>query len=251
MWNHKRISVVFPAYNEEKGIGAATKDFLGTGIVDEIIVVDNNSRDRTSEEAVRAGARVVCEKKQGYGFALQRGMKEASGDLIVLCEPDGTFQGRDIYKLLSYSDDFDMVLGTRTTQELVWKGANMKRALRLGNLVVAKLLEFLFSGPSFSDCGCTFRLLSRSAYRKIRPYLTVGGSHFLPEMVICGLLRHQRMIEIPVNYRKRVGTSKITGSWKGSIRTGWNMVCLILWVRLQTLLFSSRFVRRAYGRCNG
>lgn len=235
MLNGRSLSVVLPAYNEEPNIFQAVRGFLDLEGVGEVIVVDNNSRDRTAQEAGRAEARVVREENQGYGFALRRGMAEARGDLIVLCEPDGTFEPRDLHKLLAYADEFDMVLGTRTTQELIWQDANMKSALRLGNLAVAKLLELLFGGPSLSDCGCTFRLISRPAYEKIRNHLTVGGSHFLPEMVIWGLLEKQRIIEIPVNYRGRVGTSKITGTWRGTIRTALNMVWLILSVRWQNI----------------
>ena len=241
MWQNKRISIVFPAYNEEPNIRRAVREFLEIPVVDEVIVVDNNSRDRTNQEAQEAGARVILETKQGYGNALRRGMAEASGDLIVLCEPDGTFEGRDLHKLLAYADDFDMVLGTRTTQELIWQDANMNHILRLGNLVVAKLLEFLFGGPSLSDCGCTFRLITRAAYQKIQPHLTVGGSHFLPELVIWGLLRQQRLIEIPVNYLGRVGESKITGNWKGIVKTGWAMFCLILWLRFKIFSYPEEF----------
>ena len=240
MWKGKKVSLIFPAYNEEKSIRRAVHDFFGTKLVDEIIVVNNNSKDGTFAEAKKTKARVVTEYNQGYGFALRRGMAEARGDLIVLCEPDGTFEARDLHKLLAYAEDFDMVLGTRTTQELIWQDANMKSALRLGNLAVAKLLEVLFDGPSLSDCGCTFRLIRRSAYERIRNHLTVGGSHFLPEMVIWGLLEKQRIIEIPVNYRGRVGTSKITGTWRGTIRTALNMIGLILFVRCQSVFFSWR-----------
>ncbi len=167
MWNNRRVSVVLPAYNEGKNVFCASREFLDIPVVDEVVVVDNNSIDETWAEASRSGARTVKEPQQGYGFALRRGLAEARGDLIVLCEPDGTFVPKDLYKLLAYAEDFDMVLGTRTTQELIWQGANMRQAIRLGNLAVAKLLELLFDGPSLSDCGCTFRLLSRSAYEKI------------------------------------------------------------------------------------
>ena len=243
MWNNQRISVVLPAYNEAENIARAVQAFRDLAIVDEILVVDNNSQDGTAQEAQGAGARVVPEPDQGYGYALQRGMQEAAGDLIVHCEPDGTFEARDIFKLLAYSENFDMVLGTRTTQELIWKNANMRPALRIGNLAVAKLLELLFGGPSLSDCGCTFRLIRRHAYRKIQHFLTVGGSHFLPEMVIFGLVRKQRIIEIPVNYRGRVGASKITGTWGGTIRTACNMVGLILLNRWRVTFLPHRFRR--------
>ena len=232
MYGDKTVTVVLPAYNEEQYIRAAVEDFAATGVVDEIIVVDNNSRDRTAEEARGTVARVVQETSQGYGFALRRGLREATGELIVMAEPDGTFVGRDVLKLLAYSEDFDMVCGTRTTRELVWEQANMGWFLRIGNWVVAKMLQLLHDGPSLSDCGCTLRLTHRKALHTFQDELTVGASHFLPEMVILALRKRLSIIEVPVNYRGRVGESKITGSLKGTLRTGFRMIGLILRYRL-------------------
>lgn len=232
MYGTKSVSVVLPAYNEEQYIRAAVEDFARTGVVDEIVVVDNNSRDRTAEEARMTTARVVQEAAQGYGHALRRGLREATGDIIIMAEPDGTFMGRDVLKLLAYSEDFDMVCGTRTTRELVWEQANMGWFLRIGNWVVAKMLQLLHDGPSLSDCGCTLRLTHRKALLLIQDDLTVGGSHFLPEMVILGLKKKLAIIEVPVNYRGRIGESKITGSMKGTLKTGFRMIGLILRYRL-------------------
>ncbi|MCX6021959.1 MAG: glycosyltransferase family 2 protein [Chloroflexi bacterium] len=233
MWRGQRVSVVFPAYNEEAGIADAVHDFFLPGVVDEVLVVDNNSRDRTAALAAEAGARVVSETSQGYGHALRRGLQEADGELIILAEPDGTFMGKDVLKLLAYAEDFDMVMGTRTTQELIWEEANMGWFLRVGNIAVAKLEQVLLGGPSLSDCGCTLRLLHRNAAERIREQLTVGGSHLLPEIVAVALLEGLRVIEIPVNYRGRVGESKITGSFKTTVKVGARMTGLILnyWAR--------------------
>ena len=232
MWLGQRVSVVFPAYNEEAGIAAAVADFGSLDAVDEVLVVDNNSRDRTAERAAAAGARVVRESRQGYGNALRRGLAEADAEYVVLAEPDGTFMGKDVLKLLAYADDFDLVLGTRTTRELIWRGANMGWQLRWGNWMVAKLLQVVFGGPSLSDCGCTLRLVRRSAAQRMLPRFTVGGSHFLPEMVCLALLQGLRLVEVPVNYRTRVGDSKITGSMQTALRVGARMVVLILRYRL-------------------
>lgn len=232
MWNGKRVSVVLPAYNEGQSIRSAVESFYATEVVDEVLVIDNNSTDDTAEQAAGTQARLVRETTQGYGAALTRGLSEAKGDLIVLAEPDATFMGKDIFKLLAYSDDFEMVCGTRTTRELIWAEANMGWFLRIGNFVVAKLLEVLFNTCSLSDCGCTLRLVGRKSLDRFRHQLTVRGSHFLPEMVILGHLQGLSIIEIPVNYRGRAGTSKITGSFRGTLTTGFNMIALILRYRL-------------------
>jgi glycosyltransferase involved in cell wall biosynthesis len=239
MWYGCRVAVIFPAYNEEDNVAHAIDDFLnagGGGIVDEVIAVDNNSRDRTAACIKATRATYVLETKQGYGHALQRGLAEAASrgaDLIVMAEPDGTFAGKDVLKLLAFSDDFDLVLGTRTTKELIWQEANMGRFLRWGNWAVAKLLQVLHDGPSLSDCGCTLRLVRTDAYRVFASSLTVGRSHFLPEMVCLALGAGLRMVEVPVNYRGRVGESKITGSLSTTLRVGTRMIMLILgyWAR--------------------
>ena len=228
MYGSKTVSVVLPAYNEEQYIRPAVEDFFLSGVVDEVVVVDNNSSDGTAAETAKTRARLVRETRQGYGYALQRGLREATGDLIIMAEPDGTFVGRDVLKLLAYADDFDMVCGTRTTRELIWEQANMGWFLRVGNWTVAKLVQVLYGGPSLSDCGCTLRLTHRAAVAVISDGLTVGGSHFLPEMVILGLKRRLKIIEVPVNYRGRVGESKITGSLSGTLRTGFRMIGIIL-----------------------
>lgn len=236
MWKGKTVSVVFPVYNEEDGIVAAIQDFLASGYVDEIVAVDNNSRDRSAALIQTTPARLVTETRQGYGFALRRGLREATGEIIILAEPDGTFMGKDVLKLLAYSDDFEMVMGTRTTRELIWSEANMGIFLRMGNWVVAKMLEFLFNTSSLSDCGCTLRLIRRDAAAKFQDNLTVGSSHLLPEMVILARLKGIRMIEVPVNYRGRLGVSKITGTFKTTLRVGTNMILLIWRYRLATWL---------------
>jgi glycosyltransferase involved in cell wall biosynthesis len=249
MWNGQTVSVVFPVYNEEEGLLGALHDFFGVGWVDEVVVVDNNSSDRSAEIAQSTQARVVREPRQGYGFALRRGMREAQGDLIVLAEPDGTFLAKDVLKLLAYADDFDVVLGTRTTPELIGSEANMGIFLRLGNTAVAKLTELLFNGPSLSDSGCTLRLIRAQSARCLEGHFTVGGSHFLPEMVVLALLAKLRIVEVPINYRGRLGPSKITGNLKTAWRVGWRMIQLVLAYRLRAWLGRGpRFPRQAaYG----
>jgi glycosyltransferase involved in cell wall biosynthesis len=228
MYGSKTVSVVLPAYNEAPYIRRAIDDFLSLGVVDEVLVVDNNSRDGTGAEARSTSATVVHESRQGYGYALRRGLRDATGDLVIMAEPDGTFMARDVLKLLAYSDDFEMVCGTRTTRELIWAHANMGWFLRVGNWAVAKMIQVLYGGPSLSDCGCTMRLTHREALVRIQDEMTVGGSHFLPEMVILALKKGLRVIEVPVNYRSRVGESKITGTLRGTLRTGFRMIGIIV-----------------------
>lgn len=213
MWKNKKISVIFPAYNEEENIKDVVDDFSLIKEIDEIIVVDNNSNDKTAEEAKKTKAIVIKEKKQGEGNALRAGLRIAKGDYIITVESDRSFVAKDIYKLLVYADDFDMVIGTRTSKEFVSK--TMSSEERLGNIIMAKFMGILFGKVSLTDMGCSLRLIKRDALNKIKDQFTVGHSHFLPEYLILALKNNLRVCEIPVNYNQRRGPSKImTSRWK-------------------------------------
>ena len=109
------------------------RGFEGLGLVDEILVVNNNAAPGTSEEVAATSAREVVETTQGYGAAIRRGLREANGDLICVCEPDGTFDPDDLFKLLAYSGESDFVVGSRTVSTFIWDGANMGWFLQCGN----------------------------------------------------------------------------------------------------------------------
>lgn len=234
MFQRQTVSVVLPAYNEAAAIAAVVKDFFsvqnsdGSPVVDEVIVIDNNSSDGTGFLADAAGAKVIREQVQGYGRALTTGLRATSSDLVVMCESDGTFAAQDIAALLSYSLQFDMVSGTRTHRLYIGRGSNMGFWVRSGNIVLARLLQLLFNTCTLSDCGCTFRLLKREALRRVLPDLSVTGSHFLVDLVLSARRHRIRTIEIPVQYRARVGDSKITGSLRGMVSTGLRMLGLML-----------------------
>jgi glycosyltransferase involved in cell wall biosynthesis len=243
-WRGSRISVVFPTYNERDSIRAAILDFAATGVVDEILVINNNAASGTSEEVAAAIAstpngtvvREVHEHRLGYGFAIQRGLREATGDFIVVSEPDGTFLGRDTFKLLAYVDDFDVVYGSRTARTFIWRGANMGALLRWGNWGVAKLMEFLFNSTNLTDVGCTLRLMRREALVQLAPEFTIGGSAFGPEMMLLSLLHGLRVIQVPVNYLPRVGVSSVTGDTRKAIWLGLWMIGLVLRYRVRSWL---------------
>jgi glycosyltransferase involved in cell wall biosynthesis len=234
MWNGKEVSVVLMTYAERDSIREVIDGFLATGVVDEVVVVDNNAEDGTAAEVRRTPARLVHEPRQGYGHATRRGLVEARGDLIVLAEPDGTFLPADIHKLLVYSNECDAVFGTRTTRELIWRGANMDWFLRWGNWAVAKLVEFLFGTSHLSDVGCTYRLLRRETADKVVAGMTVGGNHAGVELMLLAIASGARIVEVPVNYLQRVGTSSVTGERIEAARVGLRMIALVLRYRLST-----------------
>lgn len=188
-------------------------------------------------------AREVFEKHQGYGSAIRLGFKEVTGDYIIVSEPDGTFRGKDIVKLLSYADDFDVVYGSRTMKELIWEGANMGLFLKWGNYMVAKLIEILFNTTSLTDVGCTIRCINKNALRFLEPYFTVQRNLFGPEMMVLSVLMGMRIVQIPVNYTKRVGTSSVTGNKLVAFFLGLSMTFLVLGYRIKGWLFPSRFIK--------
>jgi glycosyltransferase involved in cell wall biosynthesis len=231
MWQGHSVSVVLPTYRESLSIRRVIEDFYATGVVEEVIVVNNNAEPGTSEAVAGTGAREVHEPVQGYGHAIRRGLREAATDYVVVCEPDATFVAGDIFKLLSFADNFDVVYGSRTSQQLLWNGANMGRLLRWGNWAVAKYLELLYNATNLTDVGCTMRLLRIEAARALEPYFTIGGNEFGPEMMIKSLRSGFRVVQIPVNYLPRVGTSSVTGHPVKAVVLGLRMISLITRLR--------------------
>ena len=246
MWKNETVSAVLPTYKDKNSIYGVIQSFFSTGYVDEVVVVSNNAEEGTNQEVGKTKAKLVYEKRQGLGYAIRRGLKEAQGQLIIVCEPDGTFIGQDIIKFLAYANDFDVVFGTRTTKELIWSGANMGWLLRMGNYAVAKLMEFLFNTSSLSDVGCTMRLIRRRALDKIENQFTVGGSHFNPEFMLLVFINKIKAIEISINYKKRVGISVITGSKIKAFILGIRMIVLVIsyWFRYRLGLLSQKSGKR-------
>ena len=235
-WKSKKISLILPTYNELDSIKKVINKFSGLKIFFEIIVINNNASIGTSDEIAQTDAVEIHEKKQGYGSAILRGFYESKGDLIVVCEPDDTFVEEDIYKLLAYSDSFDVVYGSRTMNDMIWDGANMGWFLRFGNWSVAKLLQILFNTCSLTDVGCTFRLVKRSSMIKILKKSKVVSNFFGPEMMLISILLNLKIIQIPINYRERIGISSVTGSFKKAFILGIQMILLILKFRIMTVI---------------
>jgi len=232
MWRGKSVAVVFPTYNEKDSIRASILSFASTNLVDEIIVVNNNAVEGTSEAVRGTGAAEIFEKQQGYGYALMCGIDRSISDIIVLAEPDGTFTGHDLLKLLAYSDDVPVVFGTRTSRQFIWSGANMGLFLKWGNWAVAKMTELLFNTTILTDMGCTYRLFHREAMDLIRGSLTIGGSHFGPQLLMEVVAHQIPFVEIPINYRPRVGQSSVTGSFWKAVVLGLQMIVLVLEYRV-------------------
>ncbi|MGD0589064.1 MAG: glycosyltransferase family 2 protein [Thermoplasmata archaeon] len=234
-WTKASVAVVLTAYDDQASIGSAVDDFKGLPLVHDIIVVDNNSKDRTSEVASAHGATVVRETNQGYGYACIAGMRYAltntTNDIIVLCEGDMTFYGDDLAKFLPYMADCDMVIGTRNTRTLTREGSQMNWFMSWGNLFLALMIRLRYWDWSFlgrvqlTDVGCTYRAIRREALARMIDRLTVGSHHFSPHMILVALREYLAVTEVPIKFRARVGESKgAGGDIKRAIAVGITMI---------------------------
>jgi glycosyltransferase involved in cell wall biosynthesis len=233
MYKDKTICLILPSYNEETNIRNCIQKFTELDIFDEIIAVDNNSSDNTANEIKKTTAKYIFEKHQGYGMAIRTGISNSSCHYIVICEPDATFEATDIYRFLPFTNQFDCVFGTRTSKSTIGKGAKMPFYLRYGNILFGKILGYLFSGPTLTDVGCTYKLIKKESYDEIKNRLTITGSEFQPELMINLINNRNSIIEIPVNYYARKGTSKITYNFVSSLSLGFRMLYLILRLRIK------------------
>jgi glycosyltransferase involved in cell wall biosynthesis len=233
MWNGKTLAVVLPTYNEKDSIADCIRRFEALDEVDEVIVVNNNAAEGTSEEVARTGAREVVESTQGYGAAIKRGLREADTDLVAVCEPDGTFNPEDLRKLLAFMAETDLVLGSRTVTNFIWHGANMGPFLRWGNWAVAKLIEVLYNTAYLSDVGCTFRVMTREQATAVLRRSTLDGSAYGLEMLLISVILRSRVVQVPVNYHPRVGVSAVTGDFGKTVRLGLEMIAMVLRMRLR------------------
>ena len=229
MWHGKTLAVILPTYNEAGSIADCIRGFETLGIVDDIVVVNNNAHPDTSPAVATTSAREVHEPTQGYGAAIRRGFAEtATADLVCICEPDGTFEPADVLKLLPFTSDVEVVFGSRTVQTFILSGANMGWFLRWGNWAVAKLTEVLFNTVYLSDVGCTFRVLRRGAIDRISPHFRGNGSSFGYEMMLLAAQLRLSLVQVPVKYQARVGQSSVTGDQGAAVKLGLEMIGLCL-----------------------
>ncbi|HET6311085.1 MAG TPA: glycosyltransferase [Candidatus Nitrosotalea sp.] len=239
-----RVVVAITGYNDAEATAQAVRDFSRQPGVVQVIVIDNNSTDDTAALATAAGATVVRETRQGYGYACVRGLAEAlkvaDADVVVLTEGDGTFVAEDTEKFLAYIGDADLVVGNRVVRGLVDHNSQMDHFFTWGNMAVAMLLRlrFLdgrFLGPAgLTDVGCTFRAIRREALERILPDLRVGGNHFSPHMLLVAMAYDLSVIEIPIRLRRRIGQSKgASQSVRKGLRVGLAMIWHIMSFRLE------------------
>lgn len=212
MWGKKTVAVIFPTYKERNSVKKAIEEFDYRGFVDEIIVVDNNAEAGTTQEVGKTRAKLVKETKQGYGHAIRKGIEIAKSDLLIIAEPDGSFSGKDVVKLLSYSDDFDMVFGSRTHRPFYEKNSDMTLIKRIGDVMLGKLANLLFLRYPITDLGCTLRLTSKKTWKQISAECQSADGLLATEWVLVAMKNNIKYVEVPINFRARVGKSVVSGT---------------------------------------
>jgi glycosyltransferase involved in cell wall biosynthesis len=234
------ISFIIPALNEEAALAPmldglrAALDAAACADAD-IVVVDNGSRDATAAVARKQGARVVSEPRRGYGQACLAGIAalRAETNIVVFLDADGSDDPEDLPRLLTPVRDAkaDLALGSRTTAARTSGAFTPQQAF--GNWLATGLMR-LFFGARYTDLG-PFRVIRCEALEGLRMRDTNFG--WTIEMQIKAHRAGLRVLEIPVNYRKRIaGDSKISGNFVGTLRAGWK----ILWTIAKHGLSSGR-----------
>jgi glycosyltransferase involved in cell wall biosynthesis len=219
------ISVVLPCLDEEVTVGVcvgkARSAIQQLGFVPDVIVVDNGSKDRSVEQAIHAGARVIVEPEKGYGNALRTGIEAANGQIIVMADADDTYD-------LSRLDEFlkpilngqtaDFVMGNRFGS--IKKGAMPFLNRYIGNPVLSFILRSLF-GTDVRDVHCGMRAFTKEAYRRLN--LVTTGMEFASEMVIRAASEKLKIGQVNIPYHLRQGKSKLR-----PFRDGWRHLRLML-----------------------
>ena len=215
--------MIIPALNEEEAI-LHVLAALPVGLIDQVIVVDNGSTDRTATVARDAGALVVEESRRGYGRACLSGIAALKmAEIVIFLDGDYSDYPEELPQLIApiIENKADLVIGSRVLGQRT-KGA-LTPQQRLGN-ALATLLIRCFFGVRYTDLG-PFRAIRRNALEQLEMEDVDFG--WTVEMQVKAARTGMRITEVPVRYRVRIGTSKISGTISGSLRAGYKILSTI------------------------
>lgn len=227
MRSGQQVGVVIPALNEEEAIGKVISEIPDW--VDKIIVVDNGSVDRTALHARAAGAKVVREDEPGYGAACLAGLAALPPvDVIVFLDGDYSDYPEDMEALVApiIGGDYDLVIGSRVLGNP--ERGSLTPVQVFGNWLATRLIR-MFWGVKFTDLG-PFRAISRNALNAIG--MADRNYGWTVEMQVKAAKAGLRCMEIPVRYRRRIGSSKVSGTVQGSVKAGVKILSVIAWQAL-------------------
>jgi glycosyltransferase involved in cell wall biosynthesis len=225
--NPPKVVVIIPAVNEEESIGKVV-EAIPRPLVDTIIVGNNGSKDNTAEVAKKAGAVVVDESRPGYGWACLKGMEYASQmdekpDIIVFIDGDFSDYPEEMPNVVApiIEKDIDLVIGSRAL------GAKEKGSMtfpqRFGNWLATRLMR-LFYRVRYTDLG-PFRAIKYDALMNLGMSDKTYG--WTIEMQLRAAKHKLTYTEVPVNYKRRIGKSKVSGTIKGTILAGYKIIFAI------------------------
>lgn len=224
-----KISIILPCLNEEKAIGSCLDEIKKTikdnSLEAEVIVVNNNSTDSTASilsiyKKDFPRLIVVDEEKGGYGFAYLKGLETACGQYIYMADADGTYNFSQIPNFINKLEEGnDLVIGNRFSDKMEDDSMPWLHKY-IGNPFLSSLVR-LFFGVKIHDIHCGARAITHDALKKLTLY--TGGMEFASEMIISATKKNLKIAEIPIEYRKRIGESKLN-SWAD----GWRHLRFIL-----------------------
>jgi len=218
------ISIVMPCLNEEDGVAECVTKALNwierSGMRGEVIVVDNNSTDRSAEIAAAAGARVIAEREPGYGAAIRAGFRQSRGKYMVMGDCDNTYDFSDLSPLVGPLDEgYDLVMGNRMTDQLA-KGAMPWSHRVIGTPIISFMLR-VFTGAKITDSQCGLRAMRRDSIQALN--LRTPGMEFASEMILKAMRQNLKLTEVPISYDVRIGEAKLN-----TIRDGWRHLRFLL-----------------------
>lgn len=221
------VRVIIPAFNEQNAVGLVL-DEIPEGIVKEVIVVDNGSMDNTFEVAQSKGATALREENKGYGNACLKALnyltvKKLNPDIIVFLDGDHSDYPEELPKLITpiLEDKADLVIGSRELGNR--EKGSMTFPQIFGNWLATTLIKALY-GIRFSDLG-PFRAIRYTNLKDLQ--MSDKNFGWTVEMQIKAAKKKIRCTEVPVNYRHRIGVSKVSGTIKGSIMAGYKILYCI------------------------
>jgi len=225
--SHPRIVVIIPAFNEENSVQKVIRD-IPKDLVQEVVVVNNNSNDLTSQKAEAAGATVLHESRQGYGFACLKGIEYIKNqnqppDVVVFIDADYSDHPEEMPLLVApiLRGESDLVIGSRALGNRE-RGAMLPQQV-FGNWLSTTLLRW-FYGTTFTDLG-PFRAIRFDSLMAIGMQDQTYG--WTVEMQLKAAKLKLRCAEVPVSYRKRIGFSKVSGTVKGTVMAGYKIITTI------------------------
>ncbi len=224
MIDDKKTVVIIPAFNEEESLPKVINDI--PSFVDEVIVANNGSNDKTVEVAKESGATVVTEIERGYGATCLKAIeyiKDKNYDIVVFIDGDYSDYPEEINSVIEpiINNDYDLVIGSRMSGKRQ-KGAMLPQAM-FGNWLASFLIK-LFWNYKFTDLG-PFRAIKYSSLLKLNMQDRNFG--WTVEMQIKAAKLKMKTTEVPVSYRKRIGQSKVTGTIKGTVKASGKILYLI------------------------